>query len=309
MSWCKFDDRADGEKMALAAAEVGDSAVAFWFRAVLHCSRNRTDGFVDARLVSRLTHHKRPLDVVDALVRAKVRPDGAGLLTPCDGGWMVHDYLAFNRSREQAEAEDARKEAERRAGRARAQAARDAKRAVYDQTARAANVRSDHRPHESVPYEIVPRASTRASPVPSRPVPSRAAEGACAPTAAAPLPDLAGEILSVATRLGLPVDAEFANALALIAERGGRSHLAAKALEEAAGAVAARAPLTVQASRDLIQRFVRRVRPEEAPLGQGGGGGSGTWRGGRHGAPGAEEPYNPFGPPTDEELRGAGVIP
>lgn len=127
--------------------------------------------------------------------------------------------------------------------------------------------------------------------------------------AAAPLSDLAEEILTVAVGLKLPVDAEFANALALVAERSGRAKLVAKALDEAAGALVAREGVqTTTQRRDLIQRFVRNVRPEAPVSGNGGGRGSGSASGGRYGPSGREEPHNPFQPPTEAELRAAGVI-
>lgn len=305
MSWCKFDDAADGEKMALAASMVGDSAIAFWFRAVLHCSRNRTDGFVDARLVARFTSHRKPLDVVAALVDARVRPDGAGLLVPCEGGWMVNGYLDFNRSRAEAEAEDARQKAEKDAAKARAQAARDAKRAVYDQPARTSNVRSDVRPDENIPYGNVPHASPRASPVPSRPV--QQVQSAQAP-AALPQSDLAVEILALAAghhRIAPLVDAGFASELALVAERSGKAKLVSQAFEEAAGEIAAQGITDHGKARSLVVRFLRNVRPLAGVSGTGGGQGAYGAPKARHGAP---EPYNPFGPPTDEELRAAGVL-
>lgn len=299
MSWFRVDDTLCGHQKAQRAGK----ALALWVMCGSHVSSaaGSGDGSLDMFEIESIALSMR---LPEKEWRAYVtRLLEVGLWDRVHGSDRVrfhdwHDYASSDgalASRRAKDAERARKSREKRATSRDASqvTSRDESDASRDGGAR------------------VTRALARVSrdPVPSRPVPSRAAEGACAPTAAAPLPDLAGEILSVATRLGLPVDAEFADALALIAERGGRSHLVAKALDEAAGAVAARAPLTVQASRDLIQRFVRRVRPDEAPLGQGGSGGSGTWRGGRHGAPGAEEPYNPFGPPTDEELRAAGVIP
>lgn len=124
--------------------------------------------------------------------------------------------------------------------------------------------------------------------------------------AALPTSPVAVEILATAERLSLPVDADFANALALIAERAGKGGLVASALEDAAGALAAREGVTTTGqARDLIQRFVRHARPVAGVSGTGGGSGTYGAQKGRHGAP---EPYNPFGPPTDDELRAAGVI-
>lgn len=126
---------------------------------------------------------------------------------------------------------------------------------------------------------------------------------------AAPTSDLAEEILTVAK--GLPriaslVDPAFANELAMVAERSGKAKLVAQALDEAAGELAARGGVVdVTTGRSLLVRWVRNARPAKAFSGTGGGSGTYGAQKGRHGAP---EPYNPFGPPTDEELRAAGVI-
>lgn len=295
MSWCKFDDRADGEKMALAAAApgVGDAAIAFWFRAVLHCSRNRTDGFVDARLISRLTMHKKPLAVVDALVAAKVRPDGVGLLVPCEGGWMVHDYLKFNRSREDAEAEEAEAEAERNANKLRMRAARDAKRAeavrelcgrtdgAQPPNVQPATGRTTAERAEVVqpPCALSSRAPERAArdPVPSRPVPTpeeQKSAGEPAPAAPPPpvLSDLGEKILAAAAkhpRLVPLVDAAFASELAMVAEGAGTPHLVAKALAEVAGELAARNTADHTEARSTIVRWVRNAKPDRAPAQRG----------------------------------------
>lgn len=311
MSWCKFDDAADGEKMALAASVVGDSAVAFWFRAVLHCSRNRTDGFVDARLVARFTSHRKPLDVVAALVDARVRPDGVGLLVPCDGGWMVHDYLQFNRSREEAEADDAHRESEKQANKERMKAARDAKRAasVRPVTERTTGERSEVVQPPCALSSRTPAHTTR-DPVPSHVDPKEKKQSAQAP-AALPQSDLAVEILALAAghhRIAPLVDAAFASELALIAERGGKARLVSQAFEEAAGEIAAQSITDHGKARSLIQRYVRNVRPLAGVSGTGGGSGAYGAPKAHHGPPGRPEPYNPFGPPTDEELRANGVI-
>jgi hypothetical protein len=294
MSWCKFDDRADGEKMALASAVpgVGDAAIAFWFRAVLHCSRNRTDGFVDARLISRLTMHRKPLAVVDALVAAKVRPDGVGLLVPCEGGWMVHDYLKFNRSRAEAEADEAEAEAERAASRERMRVVREARRSQHvrsdterTQTEQPPNVRRDTdrttaERSESVreSFALSSRAPERAArdPVPSRPVPTpeeQKSAGEPAPAAAPPLSELGEKILAAAAKLprvGPLVDAAYANELALIADRCGKAALVGKALDEADGKLAAQGgPVDVGQGRDVIQKFIRNALPDRVPAQRG----------------------------------------
>jgi len=298
--------------MALAASAVGDAAIAFWFRVVLHCSRNRTDGFVDARLIGRFTSHRKPLAVVAALVDARVRPDGAGLLVPCDGGWMVHDYLRFNRSRAEAEADDSHREIEKTANKERMRAARDAKRAasVRSVTDRTNGERADVVRHLCALSSRTPAHTTR-DPVPSHVDPKEEKQQKSAPAAPAallPVSDLAVEILSLAAghhRLAPLVDVAFASELALVAERGGKSKLISQAFDEAAGELAAQGITDHGKARSLVVRFLRNVRPVAGVSGAGGGKGTSGAFGGRHGAP---EPYNPFGPPTDDELRAAGVL-
>lgn len=149
----------------------------------------------------------------------------------------------------------------------------------------------------------------RAHPSPAHPIPSQpVAERAPAAPAALPTSDLAEEILAAANthpRLVSLIDPAFAAELALVATRGGKPHLVAQALDEAAGEIAAQSITDHGKARSLVLRFVRAVRPAAGISGAGGGRGSSSAFGARHGAP---EPYNPFGPPTDEELRANGVI-
>ena len=123
-----------------------------------------------------------------------------------------------------------------------------------------------------------------------------------------PLSDLAVEILTLAAGhrlLESLIDPAFAAELALVAERGGKSKLVSQAFEEAAGEIAAQSITDHGKARSLVVRFLRNVRPVAGVSGTGGGQGTYGAPKGRHGAP---EPYNPFGPPTDEELRAAGVL-
>lgn len=65
-----------------------------------YCARNLTDGFVPAERVPRLADVPKPTQLVDRLVKAK-------LWEVVPGGYMVHDYLEYNPSREQVMAERA----------------------------------------------------------------------------------------------------------------------------------------------------------------------------------------------------------
>jgi hypothetical protein len=150
---------------------------------------------------------------------------------------------------------------------------------------------------------------TARDPVPSHVDPKEEKQkSAPAAPAALPVSDLAVEILTLADehhRIAPLIDAAFASELALVAERSGKSKLISQAFEEAAGEIAAQSITDHGKARSLVVRFLRNVRPVAGVSGTGGGKGTTGAFGGRRGAP---EPYNPFGPPTDDELREAGVI-
>lgn len=94
MVWVKLDDafvdhpKVDG---------LSDAAFRLFVSSLCHANRYLTDGFVATdrppRLVARF---KRAL--IDELVHA-------GLWSEVDGGWAIHDYLLYNPSRRQVEAE------------------------------------------------------------------------------------------------------------------------------------------------------------------------------------------------------------
>lgn len=98
MTWTRLDDRwDDSEKLAAASEAVGDSAYALWARAVTFCNRSLTDGRISGPKLRALTLHKRPQDVVDALVKA-------GAIDPiADGSFEVHDFLHWNDSKKAVE--------------------------------------------------------------------------------------------------------------------------------------------------------------------------------------------------------------
>ena len=91
MAWVKIDDRMPEHPKML---QVRDSD-ALWLHvcALCYCNRNLTDGFVHDDIVARLSGSKRPRQAVSKLV-------AAGLWHEVSGGFVIHDYLEFQPSRE-----------------------------------------------------------------------------------------------------------------------------------------------------------------------------------------------------------------
>lgn len=82
-------------KMLIARAQ-DELAFGAYVGGLLYCNLNRTDGFIPGLQVAALTAPKRPGKVAEALVNA-------GLWHQVEEGFVVHDYLDHNSSREQIE--------------------------------------------------------------------------------------------------------------------------------------------------------------------------------------------------------------
>lgn len=125
MSWARLDDRWDiGTKMTRAFARVGDAGLCVWVRAVTHCNREETNGIVHADVLKTFTKHRKPVEVVAALIEVRALHDEAGRLAceKCaakypkplaDGDLIVHDFLDWNDSKETIAA---KREAKQKAG-------------------------------------------------------------------------------------------------------------------------------------------------------------------------------------------------
>lgn len=113
MGWAKFDDAYSDHPKVVAA---GPLAELLDTRAIMFCARHETDGHVRAAQLSRLgIGIKSPKIQAQRLVDVgRWEPDGGG------DGWWVHDFLDYNPSR-------AQKNAEREAARERMRSARVAK--------------------------------------------------------------------------------------------------------------------------------------------------------------------------------------
>lgn len=98
MGWIKLDDGFFRHPKAIAAGRDGRL---MFIASLCYCGSGLTDGFVPAGALALLaaeTGVGKPKDAAAALV-------GAGLWEPCDGGYLVHDYLDYNTSSGKVQAE------------------------------------------------------------------------------------------------------------------------------------------------------------------------------------------------------------
>jgi hypothetical protein len=90
MTWVRLDD---GYPDHPKVDRVGPLAAWLNVCAWAYCARNLTDGFVPIERVPRLANVGSTAKLAAALVEVN-------LWEPVEGGYMVHDYLAYNPSRE-----------------------------------------------------------------------------------------------------------------------------------------------------------------------------------------------------------------
>lgn len=91
MPWGRLDDSLyDHPKLDLIPVEERLAAIGLWARAISWCNRFLTDGLVPRDRIAKLDG---TVDLADLLV-------AAGLFEPAHHGYQIHDYLAFNVSRE-----------------------------------------------------------------------------------------------------------------------------------------------------------------------------------------------------------------
>ncbi len=107
MTWVRLDDQfSDHPKIVT----VGPLAAWLYVCGLCYCGRYLTDGFIPANQVHRLADIDGITPLVTALVTNRLWSQVEG-----EGGYMVHDYLKYNPSREEVEAEraeNARRQAE-----------------------------------------------------------------------------------------------------------------------------------------------------------------------------------------------------
>ena len=95
MSWIKIDDQfADHPKIV----EAGPSAAWLFICGLCYAGRYLTDGFVTEKQVPKMTDEDDPIGLAGILV-------SVGLWHKVDGGYQIHDYLQYNPSRADVEAQ------------------------------------------------------------------------------------------------------------------------------------------------------------------------------------------------------------
>jgi len=114
VTWVRLDDRFDEHPKIVGAGPIG---LAVFVRGLCYCARNLTDGFIPKTVAWKLMYDvdiSREA-VIDLMIHSKLWERGE------DGGFRVHDYLAYNPSRtEVLENREARVEAGRKGGFAKA---------------------------------------------------------------------------------------------------------------------------------------------------------------------------------------------
>lgn len=125
MAWVRIDENFAQHPKVLKAGPLG---MAMHVAALCYCNRHLTDGFVPKQIACMLLdltgigmrmwssetmgggHDAEWQMIVDDLVEA-------GLWRPIEGGWMIHDYLVYQPSREQVQRlKEVRSEVGRRGG-------------------------------------------------------------------------------------------------------------------------------------------------------------------------------------------------
>jgi hypothetical protein len=102
MPWVRLDDRFPSHRKV---ALLSDRAFRLHVSAICWCAENLTDGHISDRELPLVAHMRGVKATAQQL-------QNAGLWDRTDDGWMIHDYLDYNPSREQVIA-DRKKNAER----------------------------------------------------------------------------------------------------------------------------------------------------------------------------------------------------
>lgn len=102
MPWVRLDDRFPSHrKIAL----LSDRAFRLHVSAICWCAENLTDGRIGDRELALVAH-------IRSLKATAKQLEDAGVWDRVDGGWVIHDYLDYNPSRDQVQVER-KKNAER----------------------------------------------------------------------------------------------------------------------------------------------------------------------------------------------------
>lgn len=94
MSWAKIDDRANEHRKQLDA---GAEACWLWACGLMYANRQPArDGFIPERMIGMLYPFPRPAELARKLVKA-------GLWRKASGGYLIHEFTIWNRSKEEIE--------------------------------------------------------------------------------------------------------------------------------------------------------------------------------------------------------------
>lgn len=121
MSWFRCDDQLADHPKVMALGPLRRPALGLWTMCGTYSARHLTDGFVSRAVVAQ--YADRDLHKLTAALVA------AGLFDEVEGGWVLHDYLDWNPSRDEVLDKRAKVQAAGRAGglaKARASARADA---------------------------------------------------------------------------------------------------------------------------------------------------------------------------------------
>lgn len=97
MSFALLDDRlTEHPKWLITSSAAHDMFIA----AICYCARLLTDGFVPMAQIRKLIEHDAPLQVAEELAEAHPPGYTSGLFDRHPNGYLVHDYLDWNPSRD-----------------------------------------------------------------------------------------------------------------------------------------------------------------------------------------------------------------
>ena len=97
MTWVKLDDQLHAHPKVMRAWNARPAALGLHLLALSHCGAYMTDGFVEEAFVGMKLPRKVERDkTVATLIEV-------GLWEPAEGGYCIHDFLEYNRSKEQVE--------------------------------------------------------------------------------------------------------------------------------------------------------------------------------------------------------------
>ena len=160
MPWAKLDESfPDHPKVA----SLSDKAFRLHVTAICYCARMLTDGEVPAHILQRIGATKRLTADLEA----------AGLWEPTSrGSWVIHDFLEYNPSREQVEADRTKRQAAGQAG---------------------GKASGQARAQRIVERTVAESLGTKTNPVPTRTVPVPSNEATIGATAPKPRKRAIGE--------------------------------------------------------------------------------------------------------------------